>query len=99
MRNLSSPWLGAAVIAMTRSWRAVVAVGAAAAVAAVVLLSGGSASAQGSVQPVSCKHSGSLYACSLNTGAPVTVPVTFEQITDAVKAAGGTITVADPAMW
>ncbi len=100
MRRTRRASLAAGVIGARRWWRALVAAAATAAVAAVAfpLLSGGSASAQQGV-PVSCQRSGSLYACSLNTADPVTVPVTFEQIADAVKAAGGTINVADPAMW
>jgi hypothetical protein len=48
---------------------------------------------------ISCSKDGALYACALPSGNPVAVPVTFDQILDGVTAAGGTVTVPDPAMW
>lgn len=61
------------------------------------------APAQGAAQSVSagpvCAKSGGLYACTLSSSNAGTVPVTFDQITAAVKSAGGSIGVADPAMW
>lgn len=47
---------------------------------------------------IDCTRDGSLYACTLPTDNPVLVPVSFDQILDGVRAAGGS-PVADPAMW
>ncbi|HXV56612.1 MAG TPA: hypothetical protein VD704_01985 [Gaiellaceae bacterium] len=64
----------------------------------IVVGSAGAAAGAPTVS-ISCSRDGALYAWTLPSGNPVAVPVTFDQILDGVTAAGGTVTVSDPAMW
>lgn len=48
---------------------------------------------------VSCARASGLYECTLSTDNQIAVPVTFDEIIAGVEAAGGDISVADPAIW